>query len=110
MCQQFVLTEFGFLAILVMVGCAWLAEQAFSDHALSPHSAWPYSASRDAGLADTGAGGYPTCKQRWADDTVGIDHFGASAPGDVLFREFGFTVEHVADRARALLNDLSPSI
>lgn len=55
-----------------MVGCAWLAEQAFSDHALSPHSAWPYSALRDAGLADTGAGGYPTCKQRWADDTVGL--------------------------------------
>lgn len=67
-----ILTEFGFLAILVMVGCAWLAEQAFSDHALSPHSAWPYSASRDAGLADTGAGGYPTCKQRWANDTVGL--------------------------------------
>ncbi|EFM0603772.1 TPA: hypothetical protein SI574_004601 [Escherichia coli] len=55
-----------------MVGGAWLAEQAFSDHALSPHSAWSNSASRDAGLADTGAGGYPTCKQWWADDTVGL--------------------------------------
>jgi len=43
-----------------------------TDHALSPHSAWPYSASRDAGLADTGAGGYPTCKQWWANDTVGL--------------------------------------
>jgi len=44
-----------------------------TDHALSPHSAWPYSASRDAGLADTGAGGYPTCKQWWADNTVGLN-------------------------------------
>lgn len=43
-----------------------------TNHALSPHNAWPYSASRDAGLADTGAGSYPTCKQWWADDTVGL--------------------------------------
>lgn len=42
------------------------------DHALSPHSAWPYSASRDAGLPNTGAGGYPICKQWWADNTVGL--------------------------------------
>ena len=46
---------------------------------------------------------------RWADDTIGIDHFGASAPGDVLFTQFGFTVEHVTDRARALVRDLTPS-
>ncbi|MGE5189375.1 MAG: transketolase [Gemmatimonadota bacterium] len=34
---------------------------------------------------------------------VGIDRFGASAPGDRIFREFGFTAENVAARARALL-------
>lgn len=38
--------------------------------------------------------------ERYAQAHVGIDHFGASAPGDVLFREFGFTAEHVAARAR----------
>lgn len=43
-----------------------------TDHALSPHSTCPYNTSRDAGLADTGAGGYPSCKQWWADDTVGL--------------------------------------
>ncbi len=43
---------------------------------------------------------------RWADDAVGIDHFGASAPGDRVLAELGFTAEHVADRARALLSDL----
>jgi transketolase len=35
--------------------------------------------------------------------TVGIDRFGASAPGDRVFREFGFTAENVAARAKALL-------
>ncbi len=35
---------------------------------------------------------------------VGLDHFGASAPADILFKEFGFTTENVTSRARALLN------
>ncbi len=43
---------------------------------------------------------------RWADDSVSIDHFGASAPGDQVLAEFGFTAEHVAERARILLADL----
>ncbi|HEY7283228.1 MAG TPA: transketolase [Actinomycetota bacterium] len=40
---------------------------------------------------------------RYADDTVTLEHFGASAPADRLFREFGFTAENVAARAKALL-------
>jgi transketolase len=36
-------------------------------------------------------------------DIVGLDHFGASAPADILFKEFGFTAENVTNRARALL-------
>jgi transketolase len=36
-------------------------------------------------------------------DVLGIDHFGASAPADVLLREFGFTVENVLEKAKALL-------
>jgi transketolase len=36
-------------------------------------------------------------------DILGIDHFGASAPGNVVMHEFGFTVENVCDKARALL-------
>jgi transketolase len=35
---------------------------------------------------------------------LGIDHFGASAPGPVVMKEFGFTVENVVDKALALLN------
>jgi transketolase len=34
---------------------------------------------------------------------VGIDRFGASAPGDTVMKELGFTVDHVVARARALL-------
>jgi transketolase len=40
---------------------------------------------------------------RYADDTVAIDRFGASAPGPTVFAELGFTPEHVAQRARDLL-------
>ena len=36
-------------------------------------------------------------------DVVGVDRFGASAPGSVLMREYGFTVENVCQRALALL-------
>jgi len=34
---------------------------------------------------------------------LGIEHFGASAPAEILLREYGFTVENVVARARALL-------
>ena len=34
---------------------------------------------------------------------VGIDTYGESAPGPVLFRHFGFTPENVADTVRAVL-------
>ena len=45
--------------------------------------------------------------ERWADDVVGIDRFGASAPGDEVMARFGFTAEHVAERARELIVALS---
>jgi transketolase len=40
---------------------------------------------------------------RWADEAVGIDRFGASAPGATVLRELGMNPDHVAARARALL-------
>lgn len=36
-------------------------------------------------------------------DVIGVDRFGASAPGPVVMREYGFTVEHVCRRALALV-------
>ena len=40
---------------------------------------------------------------RYADATVSIDRFGASAPGARVLAELGFTPEHVAERSRELL-------
>jgi len=34
---------------------------------------------------------------------VGVDRFGASAPGETVLREYGFTAAHVADTARSVL-------
>ena len=36
-------------------------------------------------------------------DVLAVDRFGASAPGEVLLREYGFTVENVCARVLALL-------
>ena len=36
-------------------------------------------------------------------DVLGVDRFGASAPGEVVLREYGFTVENVCKRALATL-------
>ncbi len=41
--------------------------------------------------------------ERYADDAIGLDHFGASAPGAVVMEKFGFTADHVVARAQALL-------
>jgi transketolase len=38
-------------------------------------------------------------------DVLGVTRFGSSAPGDVVLREYGFTVDNVCARARALLKD-----
>ncbi len=43
---------------------------------------------------------------RWVGDhgdVLGVDRFGASAPGAKVLEEFGFTVQNIAARARALL-------
>jgi len=43
---------------------------------------------------------------RYAGDrgaVIGVDRFGASAPGPVVMREYGFTVENVCQQVRALL-------
>jgi len=36
-------------------------------------------------------------------DVLGLDHFGASAPGATVLEKFGFTAGNIAERARALL-------
>jgi transketolase len=44
--------------------------------------------------------------ERYADASVSIDRFGASAPGSVVLEKLGFTPENVAAEAKALLAEL----
>ncbi len=37
-------------------------------------------------------------------DVIGVDRFGASAPGKVMMREYGFTVDNVYERAMKLMD------
>jgi transketolase len=44
--------------------------------------------------------------RKWVGDqgiVIGLDRFGASAPGEVVMKELGFTPEHVADAVRNLV-------
>jgi transketolase len=36
-------------------------------------------------------------------EVIAVERFGASAPAEVLLAQYGFTVDHVVARARALL-------
>ena len=45
--------------------------------------------------------------ERYADDCICFDHFGASAPGAEVLAHFGYTTENVLSRARALLERTS---
>jgi len=39
-------------------------------------------------------------------ESMGIDHFGASAPGEILLRNFGFTSENIVNKAKGLLEKI----
>jgi transketolase len=47
---------------------------------------------------------------RWADDSVSLDRFGASAPGAVALRNLGFSPENVAERGRELIQELQEDL
>jgi transketolase len=40
---------------------------------------------------------------RYADDSITIDHFGHSAPGELVLEKLGFTPDNVVERSRELL-------
>jgi transketolase len=44
-----------------------------------------------------------------AGDVIGVDRFGASAPGKTMMREYGFTVENVCQHALKLTAQKGPS-
>lgn len=43
-------------------------------------------------------------------EVLGVERFGASAPGSEMLRQYGFSVEHVCRRARALLERIQEKI
>ncbi|WP_446678252.1 conjugal transfer protein TraG N-terminal domain-containing protein [Acerihabitans arboris] len=64
-----------------MYDVTWIGSQFFVDtagyydtyHSKTPRTAWPYDATRDAGLAQVDSGGgYPTCRQWWTDADTGL--------------------------------------
>jgi transketolase len=40
---------------------------------------------------------------RYAGEVIGVERFGASAPGNVVMEKLGFTADHVVTRALALV-------
>jgi transketolase len=46
---------------------------------------------------------------RYANDMLGVERFGASAPGSEMLERYGFTVDNVCRRAKALLADFASS-
>lgn len=58
----------------------WIGSRFFTDTAgyydiyrsSTPREDWPYDSNRDAGLAHVSSGGYPNCRQWWADGNNGL--------------------------------------
>jgi transketolase len=42
---------------------------------------------------------------RWADASIGIDRFGASAPGSVVLDHLGINVDHIVQQAQVLVSE-----
>lgn len=64
-----------------MYDVTWIGSRQFLNtpgyydtyHSRTPRTAWPYNATRDAGLAQVpDGGGYPTCQQWWNDGDKGL--------------------------------------
>ena len=86
------LNEKGVPANVVSVPCYDLfieQEQSYIDEMINPHT------KRVAIEAARGLEWY-----RLADDVIGMESFGASAPAAQLFEKFGFTVEHLLERLK----------
>ncbi|PAU66568.1 conjugal transfer protein TraG [Pseudomonas sp. PIC25] len=63
-----------------------------TDYSKTPRASWPYNATRDAGLPEvSGGGGYPTCKQWWSDNSIGLkDRILEQVDPDLMTRFLGW--------------------
>jgi hypothetical protein len=64
-----------------MEDVTWIGSRLFlnesgyydTDHSKTPRDAWPYNATRDAGLVEVeSGGGYPACREWWSDAAKGL--------------------------------------
>jgi transketolase len=91
------LAEKGLKARLVSMPCWELFEEQSDDYR---ESVLPRAVSRRVSIESGVTLGW----QKWVGDrgrSIGIDRFGASAPGPRVMKEFGFTAEHVVAAALA---------
>jgi transketolase len=107
-----VLVGTGTEVAVAVDAAAMLAADGLSVRVVSLPS-WERFADQDAGYRDSVLPrGVPTVSveagvtigwERFADASVGIDRFGASAPGGLVMKELGITADHVVEAARTLL-------
>ena len=99
------LTKDGIRSRVVSMPCWELFDvqpQSYRDAVLPPgvrarvsiEAASPFGWERYVGLAGA---------------IIGVNHFGASAPGPIVMREFGFTPEHIVETAKAVLKQTASS-
>jgi transketolase len=112
---ELVLIATGSEVALASAAAARLAEGGVAARVVSMPSWELFSNQSDAYRAEVLPPGVPRLAIeagatfgwcRWVGDSgdvLGLDRFGASAPGKVVSAELGFTVDAVVDRARALM-------
>jgi transketolase len=114
---QVILLATGSELHLAVDGAVRLASDGINVRVVS-FPCWELFEAQDAGYRDSVLppavrvrlaveAGVPMGWERWVGErgkVIGINHFGASAPGEVLMSEFGFTVDNVYQTARSLLD------
>ncbi|MFM7685114.1 MAG: transketolase [Actinomycetota bacterium] len=108
---QVVLLATGSEVSLCVEAAAALAQQGVRANVVSMPSWDRFEAADAAHRATVLPAGVPVLAveaavtygwHRWADDVIGIDRFGASAPGGVVMDKLGINVANVVARATAL--------
>ncbi|MBS3897149.1 transketolase [Silanimonas sp.] len=92
------LAEHGIAARVVSMPCF----EAFKRQPLEYREGVLPSWCRKRVVVEAGSTEHWRCIAGLDGAVIGIDRFGESAPGDVLMRHFGFTVEHVVVATQAL--------
>ncbi len=97
--QEKLFAEKGIRARVISMPCWEFFKQQprdYRDHVLPPEV--------KARLSIEAAASLGWCEWVGSDgDVIGLDHFGASAPGSEVMKHFGFNVENVVARATALV-------